>query len=84
MTTEEQPHIFARQSRHLNLDPGVYFFCNCGRSQDGIFCDGAHKGTSFGPKRFKIESPRSVSLCQCKYSKNKPYCDGEHRQLPKD
>ena len=84
MTEQELPKIVARQSKHMNLDPGVYFFCNCGLSKDGVFCDGSHDGTSFSPKRFKIESPQSVSLCLCKYSKNKPFCDGAHRHIQVD
>ncbi len=85
MTMQEnqsKPNIVLRQSKHLNLDPGIYMCCTCGLSSDGIFCDGSHKTTSFSPKRFKVFEPTSLSICMCKYSKNMPYCDGSHRQLP--
>ena len=27
-------------------------FCTCGNSEDGVLCDGTHKGTDFSPKEF--------------------------------
>ena len=27
-----------------------YYYCTCGKSEDGVFCNGAHKGTEFTPK----------------------------------
>lgn len=56
-----------------------YFFCTCGRSATQPFCDGAHKGTSFAPKPFKVEETKEAYLCQCKQSANLPYCDGSHK-----
>lgn len=76
-----EPKIVKKQSKTVNLDPGVYYFCNCGLSKDGVFCDGNHKGTSFSPKKFMIEEPRSVSLCLCKHTQKSPFCDGTHRKL---
>jgi CDGSH-type Zn-finger protein len=81
MANTDLPKIVARQSKHENLSPGVYYFCTCGLSKDGLYCDNSHQGTGFEPKRFKIDEPRSVSLCLCKHSKNNPYCDGSHKQL---
>ena len=77
-----EPKIVARHSTSVNCDPGVYFYCNCGLSSDGIFCDNSHEGTSFRPKRFRVDHKQNISICLCKYSKNKPFCDGEHRKLP--
>ena len=84
MTEPEKPVIFSKLPKSVKLEPNIYFYCNCGRSADGLFCDGSHKGTSFSPKRFKVEERKDAILCQCKYSKNKPYCDGSHRQFPDD
>lgn len=79
---ESLPKIVDRKAKSLNLYPGKYSFCTCGLSKDQPFCDGSHKGTSFVPKRFKIDEPQNVSLCMCKHTKNAPYCDGSHRNLP--
>ena len=81
---KEKPNTVARQSSQCHLDPGIYMFCTCGLSSDGIFCDGSHKTTSFTPKRLKLFEPTSIAICMCKYSKNMPYCDGSHQQLPAD
>lgn len=62
----------------------TYFFCSCGRSSLQPFCDGSHKGTTFNPKPFKVESEGEVFLCQCKQSANPPYCDGSHKLCSPD
>jgi CDGSH-type Zn-finger protein len=80
----ENPKIVERKSRSVNLDAGVYYYCRCGLSADGIFCDGSHKGTSFTPKKFIVDEPASVYICMCKHTKNSPFCDGAHKVLPKE
>ena len=55
-----------------------YFFCTCGKSKDGVLCDGAHKGTDFTPSVFSGEESKEYYLCSCKKSKNGPFCDGSH------
>ena len=80
----ENPKIVERKSRSVNLDSGVYYYCRCGLSADGIFCDGAHKGTAFVPKKFIIDEPASLYICMCKHTKNAPFCDGAHKVLPKE
>ena len=30
----------------------TYQFCTCGQSEDGVLCDGSHKGTDLTPKEF--------------------------------
>jgi CDGSH-type Zn-finger protein len=55
-----------------------YLFCTCGKSEDGVFCNGAHKGTEFKPQVFTVEKSDDYHLCSCKKSANMPYCDGSH------
>jgi CDGSH iron-sulfur domain-containing protein 3 len=77
----EQPKIAAKVPVQVTLEPGVFFWCSCGRSSNQPFCDGSHKGTAFTPVQFKIDEKKDAWLCQCKHSKNKPYCDGTHKDL---
>jgi CDGSH-type Zn-finger protein len=63
----------------IDLQPGTYYWCACGRSQNQPFCDGSHKVTTITPMEFKLEAAQKCALCQCKQTKNKPFCDGTHR-----
>ncbi|RMH47778.1 MAG: CDGSH iron-sulfur domain-containing protein [Gammaproteobacteria bacterium] len=73
--------IAARQPAVLELEPGTYYWCACGRSQNQPFCDGSHKGTEFTPVAFTVEEKKRVALCQCKQTQQSPFCDGSHRAL---
>ncbi|MBN1820896.1 MAG: CDGSH iron-sulfur domain-containing protein [Prolixibacteraceae bacterium] len=77
----EKPIIAAKKPAVVELGPGTYFWCACGRSSNQPFCNGSHKGTGIVPQSFKIEEKKTVFLCQCKQSGNKPFCDGTHREL---
>lgn len=76
-----KPVIAHKEPKMLSLEPGTYFWCACGRSQNQPFCDGSHKVTEFKPISFRIEEKKNVWLCQCKHSGNKPFCDGTHQSL---
>jgi len=78
-----EPKIAATSPAVLKLEPGDYWWCACGQSNNQPFCDGSHKGSEFTPIHFTMESARVVALCQCKRSANKPYCDGTHKSLIK-
>ncbi len=65
----------------LELEPGTYYWCSCGQSQNQPFCDGAHKGTEFAPLAFEATEKKRVGLCNCKYTGNSPYCEGSHSKL---
>lgn len=65
----------------VELEPGDYWWCSCGRSADQPFCDGSHKNTDFEPLKFTITETTKVYLCGCKRSKVPPYCDGSHNDL---
>mgnify|MGYP000164344364 CR=1 FL=1 len=55
-----------------------YYYCTCGNSDDGIFCNGAHKGTNFTPVAFKVEEDKDYHLCSCKSNDGAPFCNGAH------
>ncbi len=76
-----QPEIYAKEARIMELEPGEYHWCACGRSKDGAFCDGSHEGTSITPKAFEIKQKQRVAICLCKHTKNPPFCDGSHAEL---
>lgn len=65
----------------LNLQPGTYYWCACGRSATQPFCDGSHEGSEFSPKEFTVDSPTTAILCGCKHTKEPPFCDGSHNDL---
>lgn len=65
----------------LDLEPGQYWWCACGRSQKQPFCDGAHKGTEFVPQVFTLEERKTLWLCACKRTGKSPNCDGSHKAL---
>lgn len=83
--TRMQPEIPQKAAYALDLEPGDYLWCACGRSQRQPFCDGSHQGTGFAPLPFTIKPGRVRThwLCGCKYSKRPPFCDASHNRLPK-
>ena len=77
----DKPEIADKAPAVLELEPGTYYWCACGRSQNQPWCDGAHKGTSFSPVELTVEETKTVALCKCKHSGNGAYCDGSHSKL---
>jgi CDGSH-type Zn-finger protein len=76
------PAIGGRVPKVIELEPGAYSWCACGRSKKQPFCDGSHAGTGFVPLRFEVAEARRVALCTCKRTGNSPFCDGTHSRLP--
>jgi CDGSH-type Zn-finger protein len=65
----------------LEVEPGTYAWCACGRSQNQPYCDGAHAGTNFRPIVEKVEERKTLAWCGCKRSAAAPLCDGSHASL---
>lgn len=76
-----EPVIAQKGPYVLELEPGTYWWCACGRSKNQPFCDGSHQGSPFSPVKLEIQTRTQVALCGCKRSGNKPRCDGTHRGL---
>ncbi|MFQ5586047.1 MAG: CDGSH iron-sulfur domain-containing protein [Thermodesulfobacteriota bacterium] len=75
------PVIFDKKPAILELEPGTYYWCSCGKSKKQPFCDGAHEGSDFNPVAFEVGEKKDVGLCNCKHTKTPPYCDGTHKDL---
>jgi len=75
------PVIAAKEPKVLNLEPGTYYWCACGRSRNQPFCDGSHQGTGIEPRAFEVKERQTVALCQCKRTQDPPFCDGSHAGL---
>ena len=67
----------------LELAPGDYWWCACGRSASQPFCDGSHKGSEFSPVKFSVAEAEKIWLCGCKRTARKPLCDGTHKRIGK-
>lgn len=74
--------VCAQKSPYVvELEPGDYSWCACGRSQKQPFCDGSHKDTGIEPRKFTITQKEKKWLCGCKRTKSAPFCDGTHKSM---
>ena len=76
-----EPIIAQKAPYVLDVEPGSYYWCSCGRSKNQPFCDGSHKGTEFTPVKVEITEKKKVAFCGCKHSKTGAFCDGTHSKL---
>jgi CDGSH iron-sulfur domain-containing protein 3 len=63
------------------LNPGTYYWCQCGKTKTVPYCDGSHSGSGISPLAFEIEQPVTAAVCNCGLSANPPYCSGAHVTL---
>jgi CDGSH iron-sulfur domain-containing protein 3 len=75
------PEIPQKSPYVLELEPGTYWWCACGKSKTQPFCDGSHRGSEFAPVILDLEVKTKVALCGCKRTANQPFCDGTHNKL---
>lgn len=65
----------------IDLEPGEYAWCSCGKSKKQPFCDDSHIGTDFAPVCFEVTQAKRYKLCLCKHTNKPPYCDNQHGKL---
>lgn len=77
----DKPKIAQKEPFVQEVEPGIYAWCQCGKSANQPFCDGSHKGTGMQPVVEKIEKRQKIAWCGCKQTNNPPFCDGTHAKL---
>ena len=65
----------------IELKPGSYKWCGCGKTKKTPWCDGTCKGGK--PVRFKIAEKKTVKICNCGRTSKPPFCDGSCKKLKK-
>lgn len=76
-----EPDCADKKPAVLELEPGSYWWCQCGKSASQPWCDGSHRGTMFAPIEVTIAEKKRYAMCLCKRTGNPPYCDGTHKRL---
>ncbi|MBL57530.1 MAG: glutamate synthase [Flavobacteriales bacterium] len=76
-----KPEVAQKAPYVVELEPGNYAWCSCGKSANQPYCDGSHSGTTFRPIIEKIEEKKVVAWCGCKNNGGGPFCDGSHSKL---
>jgi CDGSH-type Zn-finger protein len=81
MARMDQPDCPQKSPYVIEVEPGTYAWCACGKSQKQPYCDGSHAGSGFRPMIETVSETRRIAWCGCKQSANPPHCDGSHKAL---
>jgi len=65
----------------MELKPGTYYWCACGKSKEAPFCDDSHESLGMGTMclRVDVTQTKKVTWCNCSRSYDPPNCDGSHK-----
>jgi len=77
----DEPVIAQKSPYVLDVEPGKYAWCACGRSANQPYCDGSHRDTEIRPIIEDVTEAKTIAWCGCKQSARKPFCDGTHNSL---
>ena len=77
----EKPVVAQKAPFVVEVEPGTYFWCACGRTGKQPFCDGSHKGTGLSPVKHEVAQKSKVAWCGCRQSGNGCLCDGSHKRI---
>lgn len=72
--TQKKPFV-------LEVEPGKYAWCACGKSSNQPYCDGSHKGSGYRPVIEEIAEKKKIAWCGCRHSGKVPFCDGTHKNI---
>ena len=75
------PEVPQKAPYVIDVEPGRYAWCSCGRSNKQPYCDGSHSGTGMVPLVCEVDAAGKKAWCGCKHTGNPPYCDGSHSKL---
>lgn len=59
-----------------DLEPGEYWWCSCGKSENQPFCDSLHEGSDYCPVKFEINEAKEIWVCGCNNAYTAPLYDG--------
>ncbi len=74
--TQKKPYV-------MEMEPGTYWWCSCGKSEKQPFCDGKHKSSEFTPIKVVIDEAKRVAWCGCRHSDKEKgaFCNGAHNRI---
>lgn len=81
MEEKGKPVVAQKSPYAIQMEPGTYAWCSCGKSSKQPFCDGQHTGSEFKPVIENITETKTVYWCGCKNSKSGAFCDGNHKNI---
>ena len=57
----DKPLVARCEPTVLTLEPGIYWWCACGRSKTQPFCDGTHDITDIKPVKLRLRATAEVA-----------------------